>query len=51
MSRLPLAPFAANQAALRAVAAVLAHVEGWSRDDAETVLLVALAAGARGVTL
>lgn len=34
-----------------AIAAVLSHVEGWSRDDAVLLVLVALAAGATGVVL
>ena len=34
-----------------AIAAVLAHVEGWTRDEAESLILAALAAGATGVRL
>jgi hypothetical protein len=34
-----------------AMAAVLAHVEGMTRDEAESVVLVALAAGASGIRL
>jgi hypothetical protein len=36
---------------IRAIAAVLSHVEGMTRDEATTLVLVALAAGASGVIL
>ena len=34
-----------------AIAAVLAHVEGMTRAEAETIVLVALSSGASGVRL
>ena len=45
------APAPAPAPRILAIAAVLSHVEGWSRDDAVLLVLVALAAGATGVVL
>ena len=42
---------ATGRAHFDAMAAVLSHVEGMTRDEALTILLVALAAGATGVIL
>ena len=36
---------------IAAMAAVLSHVEGITRDEALTLVLVALAAGATGISL
>lgn len=40
-----------NAADLRAIAAVFGHVEGIPLDEAETIVLVAFAAGATGFSV
>lgn len=40
-----------TMAEMVSMAAVLAHVEGWTRAEAMDLILTAVAAGARGVIL